>query len=76
MYQDRQLTCRDCGATFIFTTGEQEFYATKGLVNAPRRCPDCRRAAKQTKSDGGRGNTSLRGTTSLRASTLMRASTS
>jgi CxxC-x17-CxxC domain-containing protein len=56
MYQDRQLTCRDCGATFIFTTGEQEFYATKGLVNAPRRCPDCRRAAKQTKSDGGRGS--------------------
>jgi CxxC-x17-CxxC domain-containing protein len=58
MYQDRQLTCRDCGATFTFTAGEQEFYASRGLMNAPRRCPDCRRAAKQTRGDsagGGRG---------------------
>lgn len=58
MYQDRELTCRDCGTTFTFTAGEQEFYASRGLMNAPRRCPDCRRAAKtQTRgeSDGGRG---------------------
>jgi CxxC-x17-CxxC domain-containing protein len=53
MYQDRELTCKDCGAPFTFTAGEQEFYASKGLVNAPRRCPDCRRAAKSSRSDGG-----------------------
>lgn len=53
MYQDRELQCRDCGATFTFTAGEQEFYASKGLVNAPRRCPDCRRAAKSGRSEGG-----------------------
>ena len=42
MSQDRELTCKDCGTPFTFTAGEQEFYAGKGLVNAPRRCPNCR----------------------------------
>ena len=27
MYQDKELVCRDCGESFIFTAGEQEFYA-------------------------------------------------
>jgi CxxC-x17-CxxC domain-containing protein len=53
MNQDRELTCRDCGNTFTFTVGEQEFYASKGLENAPRRCPDCRRANKSSRSEGG-----------------------
>lgn len=51
MYQDRELTCKDCGSPFTFTAGEQEFYATKGLVNAPRRCPACRKAAKAGRQD-------------------------
>ena len=29
-YADRNLTCRDCGATFVFSAGEQEFFAMKG----------------------------------------------
>ncbi len=29
MYQDEKLVCEDCGAEFIFTAGEQEFYAEK-----------------------------------------------
>ena len=33
MYQDEKLVCEDCGAEFVFTAGEQEFYAEKGLVN-------------------------------------------
>ncbi len=41
-YQDKVLTCRDCGQQFTFTAGEQEFYASKGLQNEPGRCPDCR----------------------------------
>ena len=32
MYQDETLVCEDCGAQFVFTAGEQEFYAEKGLV--------------------------------------------
>lgn len=42
VYADKMLQCRECGAEFAFTAGEQEFYASKGLVNEPARCPDCR----------------------------------
>jgi CxxC-x17-CxxC domain-containing protein len=31
---------------FVFTTGEQEFYAQKGFANEPSRCPACRQARK------------------------------
>lgn len=47
MYQDEKLTCEDCGSEFVFTTGEQEFYAERGLVNKPKRCAECRKARKQ-----------------------------
>lgn len=45
-YRDRVLVCRDCGSEFTFTAGEQEFYASKGLVNSPSRCPACRAARR------------------------------
>ena len=31
MYQDKTLKCKDCGNDFVFTAGEQEFYAQKGF---------------------------------------------
>ncbi len=40
--QDRDLKCWDCGKTFVFSTSEQEFFKEKGLVNEPKRCPNCR----------------------------------
>ena len=46
MYEDKTLKCKECGADFIFTAGEQEFYAEKGLVNEPQRCKACRAARK------------------------------
>lgn len=52
MFEDRTLTCRDCGQPFTFTAGEQEFYQSRGLTNDPSRCPDCRRTHKQ--GGGGR----------------------
>ena len=45
-YEDRALNCRDCDAEFIFTIGEQEFYATKGWTNVPTRCEPCKQAKK------------------------------
>ncbi|MFR1110405.1 MAG: zinc-ribbon domain containing protein, partial [Anaerotruncus colihominis] len=27
MYTDKTLTCKECGSEFVFTAGEQEFYA-------------------------------------------------
>ena len=47
MYQDEKLICEDCGSEFIFTSGEQEFYAEKGLVNKPKRCENCRKNRRQ-----------------------------
>jgi len=40
--EDKTLTCRDCGNSFTFTSGEQEFYAERGFQNEPSRCPECR----------------------------------
>lgn len=46
MYQDKTLTCKECGAEFIFTEGEQEFYAERGFMNEPQRCKTCRDSRK------------------------------
>lgn len=56
--QDKTITCRDCGAEFTFTVGEQEFYAQKGFTNEPSRCPNCRAANKAGRGGGGGGGAS------------------
>jgi CxxC-x17-CxxC domain-containing protein len=50
---DQTLVCRDCNEEFVFTIGEQEFYASRGLTNTPQRCPSCRAARK---ANGGYNN--------------------
>ncbi|NTU84924.1 MAG: DNA-binding protein [Chloroflexales bacterium] len=45
-YIDKEIACRECGGRFVFTAGEQEFYADKGFTNEPTRCPAQRRARK------------------------------
>jgi CxxC-x17-CxxC domain-containing protein len=52
-YADQTLTCRDCGQAFVFTSGEQEFHASKGFTNAPGRCPDCRAARRSERGGSG-----------------------
>lgn len=47
MFEDRTLTCKECGEEFTFTAGEQEFYAEKGFENEPQRCKSCRDSRKQ-----------------------------
>ena len=51
MSADTTLTCRDCGQAFTFTSGEQDFYASRGF-SEPSRCPDCR-AARKSQREGG-----------------------
>ena len=46
MYEDKSLLCKDCGQEFVFTAGEQEFYASRGFENEPQRCKTCRDARK------------------------------
>ena len=52
-YEDKSLTCVECGANFVFTASEQEFFNNKGFSNEPRRCYDCREARRQQRGDGG-----------------------
>lgn len=47
MYQDKTLACKSCGADFVFTAGEQEFYASRGFQNDPQKCKSCRDAKKK-----------------------------
>jgi CxxC-x17-CxxC domain-containing protein len=49
---DKTIVCVDCGSEFVFTEGEQEFYAQKGFTNEPTRCPNCRAARKASRSSG------------------------
>ena len=51
MSADLSLACRDCGQAFTYTSGEQDFYASRGF-SEPSRCPDCR-AARKAQRDGG-----------------------
>jgi len=46
-FQDKTLTCRDCGKDFTWTKGEQEFFAQKGFDKPPIRCMDCRKKKKE-----------------------------
>lgn len=46
MFEDKTLICKDCGNEFVFTAGEQQFYADHGFQNQPLRCKSCRDARK------------------------------
>ena len=45
-FEDKSIECSDCGATFTFSVEEQEFFASKGYTNDPKRCPTCRESRK------------------------------
>src|ERR1700694_5137923 len=62
MSADTTLTCRDCGQAFTFTSGEQDFYASRGF-SEPSRCADCR-AARKAQRDGGSSSYSSYGSSS------------
>jgi len=50
---DKTLVCSNCGSQFTFTASEQQFYASKGFTNEPRRCPTCRASRKSERDTGG-----------------------
>ena len=62
-YHDKVLKCSECGAEFVFTAGEQMFFADKGFKNEPKRCKGCK--AKRAEGSGGGGGTA----TPMRAET-------
>ncbi len=52
-YEDKQLSCVDCGTAFTFTAAEQEKFAQLGFTNEPKRCSPCRAAKKAAGGGGG-----------------------
>ncbi len=60
-FQEKSIECSDCGATFTFSVEEQEFFASKGYTNDPKRCPSCREARKAERyGNSGYGSRSRR----------------
>jgi CxxC-x17-CxxC domain-containing protein len=53
-YQDKNLSCQDCGSSFVFSADDQQYHADKGFDNEPKRCPNCR-ASRRTSGGGGGG---------------------
>ena len=43
---DQVIKCLDCGAGFILTLGERQFYQDRN-INLPKRCCECRRARRE-----------------------------
>lgn len=49
-YQDKTIVCKDCGKDFVFTAGEQQFYAEREF-SEPVRCKECRDARKASREN-------------------------
>jgi len=55
-FEDKTLTCSDCGKEFTFSADEQELFQSRGYTNEPKRCPECRQARKSERYGNGGGN--------------------
>ncbi len=47
-YTDKTMKCAECSADFTFLATEQEFFASRGYKNEPKRCPSCRESRRRT----------------------------
>jgi DNA-directed RNA polymerase subunit RPC12/RpoP len=45
--ENKSLLCVDCGAQFLFSTGEQRYFASKYL-SIPKRCPQCQQRRRDS----------------------------
>jgi len=60
-YRDKYLVCKTCTTGFLFSAGEQEYFASVppekgGPLSEPKRCPECRLARRLAIGKGGNGN--------------------
>lgn len=60
-YQDRTLSCVECGQPFIFSADDQAYHAERGFTSEPRRCRPCRQARRSQRDGGGFGGGYNRG---------------
>lgn len=47
-FTDKNISCAECGTTFIWDAAEQAFFAKKGFKNTPTKCRACRAKKKIT----------------------------
>jgi hypothetical protein len=40
---DLELRCAQCDDRFVYSAGEQELHAVRGVACEPRECPTCRK---------------------------------
>ncbi|MGA9694920.1 MAG: zinc-ribbon domain containing protein [Dehalococcoidales bacterium] len=73
-FQEKSIKCYDCGADFVFTVEEQEFFSSKGYTNEPKRCPACRATRKERQGNTGnqRNNYSYQSTRQMFPATCSR----
>ena len=45
-FEDKTLTCADCGADFTFSADDQAYHQERGFTNEPRRCPPAEQAGE------------------------------
>jgi len=67
-FQDKTLNCVDCGTPFVWTAGEQLFFADKNFKNEPKRCKGCKaKRAARPSGGGGMGRERVETTTNCSA---------
>lgn len=54
-FENKKLTCEDCGTEFVWDASEQAFFAKKGFKKIPKRCRACR-AKKQKEIEAEKAN--------------------
>lgn len=52
-YEDRILSCTECGQSFTFSADDQAYHFERGYANEPKRCPSCRQTKRAQRNDGG-----------------------
>ncbi len=58
---DVEITCSECGTSFMFTEREQEYYRERNLTH-PKRCKPCRDARRANfGGSGGGGGSKMQG---------------
>ena len=50
-FQDKVLTCADCGDEFTWSAVEQAFFKEKGMTSEPKHCKYCRRDNRERRAE-------------------------
>ena len=74
-YRDKPLVCVECHESFIWTAGEQLFYADKQFKNEPKRCKDCKTKRNARIGQAGHGGARERVETVARCSSCGKETT-